>query len=82
MSNGIRQLLGDLGIFKKELTKVYTFELVMLSCVAYLDVLNIIRFIFCKRIVRYPLRATCILNFNLERTLLLEGYLHNHNHNG
>jgi len=43
MSNGICHLLWDLGLFL-ELSKVYTFEIIMLLCAACLIVLNIIQF--------------------------------------
>jgi len=43
MSNGIRHLLWDLGLFL-ELSKVYTSGIIMLFCAACLTVLNIIRF--------------------------------------
>nr|QFK69617.1 succinate dehydrogenase subunit 3 [Pogonatum inflexum] len=45
MSNGIRHLLWDLGLFL-ELSKVYTSGIIMLFCAACLAVLNIIRFYF------------------------------------
>nr|AND50355.1 succinate dehydrogenase subunit 3 [Flatbergium sericeum] len=43
MSNGIRHLLWDWGLFL-ELSKVYTSGIIMLFCAACLTVLNIIRF--------------------------------------
>jgi succinate dehydrogenase cytochrome b556 subunit len=45
MSNGIRHLLWDLGFFL-ELSKVYTSGIIMLFCVAFLAILNIIWFYF------------------------------------
>ncbi len=45
MSNGIRHLLWDLGLFL-ELSKVYTSGIIMLLCAAFLAVANIIRFYF------------------------------------
>nr|YP_009047305.1 succinate dehydrogenase subunit 3 [Ptychomnion cygnisetum]AGN74057.1 succinate dehydrogenase subunit 3 [Ptychomnion cygnisetum]AHG59039.1 succinate dehydrogenase subunit 3 [Ptychomnion cygnisetum] len=45
ISNGIRHLLWDLGLFL-ELSKVYTSGIIMLFCAALLAVLNIIRFYF------------------------------------
>jgi hypothetical protein len=43
MSNGIRHLLWDLGLFL-ELSKVYTSGIIMLLCAACLTILNIILF--------------------------------------
>jgi succinate dehydrogenase/fumarate reductase cytochrome b subunit len=42
MSNGVRHLLWDSGLFL-ELSKVYTSGIIMLFCAAFLALLNIIR---------------------------------------